>query len=701
MMRGKSGPKPRPNTNRGGIRKRTAGGRTDRDGDLDMDSGRASGKIAKRGRGDARGRGDLARKFGNHHGAGDSHRTDALQDLITSGSSQVNVRSKKDFHAAPSGKGKPFNFVEISIRGWRDGQAALDADGGVKRLISFIEKKASPRNNAGRPIKITKWRKEGDALIVSVRSDQAHSVNRINGYEFIGDKLSIKMLSDNTATASQQPEYESQSTADIKVKMTLFLNRRYLPETKALDLSQLRKDPGLIEMGMFESPTTEAKVFPALMKVCELTYESIEKRSEAIKSITLAFNELNNVTTVTTLSQTFPQLLNLNLSNNNISTFDDLIAWRWKFRDLDSLDLSNNPISTNPAFKDTLMKWYPKLRSLNQVMVRTAEEVAAINRTPIPVVGPSFRDENQIAENFIKGFFVGFDTDRENIVRGIYDTRSTFSLNVNTTLPKALQGESSGWEHYIRKSRNLMRLNSPAARLTRMYTGAEQIMEAWKSLPTTRHPNILTSPQDWLVECHPIPALPDYSGAVISGVGGLLITVHGKFDELDTMTGKVVQTRSFDRVFTLGPGAGIGGLRVNNDVLTLRHYGGNEAWIPDGTPIARAPGITQAVVPAVQTPSVAPSVTPSIVPSSAAAGAAPQSHPQAKAGYGLSLPGKPETQVNQEQAVLQVSFQTNMTLEYSEMALTANGWNVEAALKDFERLKAQGSLPPTAFLRPV
>jgi nuclear RNA export factor len=53
----------------------------------------------------------------------------------------------------------------------------------------------------------------------------------------------------------------------------------------------------------------------------------------------------------------------------------------------------------------------------------------------------------------------------------------------------------------------------------------------------------------------------------------------------------------------------------------------------------------------------------------------------------VPLPGKPETQVQQEQLVMQMSTKTNMTLQYSEMALSGNGWNMEAALKNFEELK--------------
>ena len=36
---------------------------------------------------------------------------------------------------------------------------------------------------------------------------------------------------------------------------------------------------------------------------------------------------------------------------------------------------------------------------------------------------------------------------------------------------------------------------------------------------------------------------------------------------------------------------------------------------------------------------------------------------------------------------MQLSARTNMTLQYSEMALSGNGWNMEVALKNFEDLK--------------
>lgn len=67
--------------------------------------------------------------------------------------------------------------------------------------------------------------------------------------------------------------------------------------------------------------------------------------------------------------------------------------------------------------------------------------------------------------------------------------------------------------------------------------------------------------------------------------------------------------------------------------------------------------------------------------------AAPGAPVSAPEGFGMPAPGKPETQLQQEQLVMQMSANTNMTLPYSEAALSGNGWNIEAALKNFEELK--------------
>ncbi|TPR11754.1 putative NAD(P)H-dependent D-xylose reductase xyl1 domain protein [Aspergillus niger] len=622
--RGRSG-----GSDRGGIRKRGATTRVDREGDLMMDAGSARNR-GKKVRGDS-GRSQAANKA-----------MDAIQKAISSNSdTQANIRQ--------GGRGS--GLEQVIVRGWKQSKAASNRDGGLESLIAFLEKKLSPPDSkAGTRARITKSRVEGDALIVSIRPELLERMLQLNGFSFAGAPLTTEKYDPSTGGLLDQPMLSAMaqnggtsSAAETKAKMTTILGKRYTQQTKLLDLSKLGTDPDLLAMGIFGSTSTESKFFPALMKVWELNFDNATARREAVESVSLAHNQLANITAVTALASTIPDLKNLDLSNNEFKDAQSLIGWRWKFRNLEFLDLSNTPFSADPTFKDTMLKWYPKLRFLNNVEVRTAEEIAAQKKTPIPVQPPHFQDDSQIAENFVRAFFAGYDNDRSGILNSVYDNHTTFTLNVNTSAPRAQQTETAPWDAYIKKSRNLLKISHLPARMSRVYTGAEKIRELWTSLPATRHPDIATRPEEWLIECYPIPGLPDISGQSSTGVGGLLIMVHGKFDEIN---GAKVETRSFDRTFIIGPGGGMGGIRVVSDILCLRAY----------------------------------------------------AIPGAPEGYGMPAPGKADAQVQQEQLVLQMSSNTRMTLQYSEMALSGNGWNMEAALKNFEELKAQGTLPPEAFL---
>ncbi|EEP81802.1 conserved hypothetical protein [Uncinocarpus reesii 1704] len=655
------GPRGRTGTpDRGGIRKRGAGPRVDKDGDLDMSVGR----------GRTRGRGDWSRRAtpSQKHGAGAKDRVlDSLQKAIfNTTTAQANIKRGRTSGMAIDGE-----LSQLRVRGWKGSRAASNSDGGIESLVAFLEKKATPTHPSSGRFRILKSRVEGDALVISVRPEQVDWALRINGFSFAGAPITIEKCNESQfGGASRGP---SQAAADTKARMSAFLAKRYTESSKLLNLSQLGTDPDLIEMGMFNSTSTESKFFPALMKICEVNFDSSEKRRTAVESVSLANNQLNNVAPVTSLSQTFPDIKNLDLSNNQLKTTENLSSWRWKFRNLEFLDLTGNEASAQPDFKETMLKWYPKLQVLNNTPVRTPQEIAAQKKTPIPIKPPVFRDESAIAENFLKAFFFTFDNNKDEVLNQIYDEKSVFSLNVNTAAPRALQGEStSSWDGYIRKSRNLLKINYVSAQMSRAYVGVENIRVAWNSLPRTKHPDILSNPKDWLIECHPIPGLPDITGQSSTGVGGLLITVHGKFDECDNKTGNKIQTRSFDRTFVLGPGRGPGGIRVSNDMLCLRSYGGSEAFVPE---------IQQIAPPTIPTqPITQPAAAPAVLPTQKA-------HPQAKDGYGMPGPGKTDEQVKQEQLVLQISFSTKMTLEFSQMALSGNNWNLEAALKNFEELK--------------
>ena len=502
-------------------------------------------------------------------------------------------------------------------------------------------------------------------MFIFVKKEDTPKLLRLNNFEFLGSNLSIE-LHEVPAVRDGNGSVTSEDGVDLKRKMTAMLNRRYNAEVKLLDLSKLGNDPDMVNTGMFTAAgSTKSKFFPALMVVCDLVFSSAQQKKDAVASVTLANNSLIDVSSVTALSQTFPALKNLDLSNNNIKDLDALQAWRWKFRHLDHLVLTGNPIETNVlTYAADITKWYPTLRNLNNVQVRSEEEVKAAlkGKLPISTLVPSFRDEASIGENFIKQFFPTYDTNRAALAGGFYDAQSTFSLSINTSAPRSQDSSSikvKGWDDYIKKSRNLVKLNHTAAQMTRLYTGTDDIRTVWSSLPPTHHPDLLAEPQKWCIECHSIPGLPDLTGQSPSGVGGLIITVHGEFTELDQSNSQPTTIRSFDRTFILGPGNGVGGVRVANDILALRAYGGSTAWVPE----AAESSDSQVVQPSL--PTLAAVLE----------------------GFGVSGPGKSEEQVQKEIMALELSKVTGMTLQYSGMCLEQSGWNLQGAAVAFEQAK--------------
>lgn len=399
------------------------------------------------------------------------------------------------------------------------------------------------------------------------------------------------------------------------------------------------------------------------MKICDSIFTTAHAKEEAILSVSLANNALTTIASVTTLSQTFPALKNLDLSYNKLKNLTALEGWRWKFRKLDQLILTGNPIETElPTYRDEIMKWYPTLTTLNTIQIRSLDDArAAINgKLPIPILGPSFRDEAAISENFIKQFFPAYDGDRITLVNGYYDSQSTFSISINLSAPHAAETTNRklpSWESYLRKSRNLTKITHTGSRMSRLYTGTDSIKDGFTTLPITRHPDIMAEPQKWCVECHTIPGLPDPAGQSSSGVGGLMVMVHGEFAEVDVSTGQSTAIRSFDRTFVLGPGGGVGGIRVACDTLVLRQYGGHDAWRPETEDRSSIP-TTQA-----------------------------RHQINVPVGFALSGPGKTEEQVQKEVLALELSNRTGMTLEYSGLCLEQCGWNLEGAAVSFEQAK--------------
>ena len=483
----------------------------------------------------------------------------------------------------------------------------------------------------------------------------------VNGFEFGRGGPKIKM--EEVDKGDQDPaEYSmtengapvndnaTSQTAELRTLLENFLRRQLDPSTKILDLSELGRHADLQQHELFESESRAGKSFKALMTISD-KWLSPSQKKDNVEGVSLANNGLHNAEQVTTLAQAFPNLKKLDLSNNAFKTMGDhgLGRWATKFRDLEHIVITGNEIDELPETRETLKKWYPKLRFINTDQVRTLEEVF-LKLNPIPVAPPSFQDQGEIAANFVTRFFLAFDTAREDALNVYYDEHSTFSLSVNTSAPRIQTADPPQWDAYLRRSRNLLKISHLPARINRLITGADAIRHEWTTLPATRHPSFNTDRNKWLIECHPIPALPS---EVQGGVGGLLIICHSSWDEMNVSTNKVKQTISFDRTFVLGPGKQAGDVRIVNDSLCLRAFGGSDAW------------------------QLGTAVEPPDVPE----------------GYGIAALGKPDDQVQREAIVLTVAYRTRLTLKLAEECISSNGWDMDKAISDFERVKVTCALP--------
>src|SRR5690606_14630328 len=153
----------------------------------------------------------------------------------------------------------------------------------------------------------------------------------------------------------------------------------------------------------------------------------------------------------------------------------------------------------------------------------------------------------------------------------------------NTLAPRVEQPGVSippkPWEVYYAVSRNLSRVHNAETQKSKFFQGVDAIRKCWDQLPKTRHDT--TAAEKWVYDIFPIHHLPDPNNpSNIQGVGGMIILLHGEFDETEKVTRgrNSGLKRSFDRTFTIGPGNTPSGIRIINDMLVIRPYGGIEAW---------------------------------------------------------------------------------------------------------------------------
>lgn len=310
---------------------------------------------------------------------------------------------------------------ELLVTGWEKSKAASTSnDGGVGDLVSFIERKGTQAKDkhaagrglpAGQPVRVRKRRVDGPVLHIFVVAEDFPSVVRLDGWQFAGINLVIKEATSRspspanghrnntnsfpnaprgpsgqhqrgpprTSTPSNAPREPVVPTGNVKQLLQNVLESRYNQNDKLLNLTALGQDAEVQSAGFFADKRTESKFFPALMKILDHAFGSEEEKAEAIHSVVLSNNSLDSLRPITTIAPTLPGIKNLDLSNNQLMTVDDLRFWKNKFTKLDHLVVTGNPLEQNqPNYAQEIMRMYPTLRFLNGQQVRSDAEAAAV-----------------------------------------------------------------------------------------------------------------------------------------------------------------------------------------------------------------------------------------------------------------------------------------------------------------------------------
>ncbi|KAL8905789.1 MAG: hypothetical protein Q9171_006541 [Xanthocarpia ochracea] len=552
------------------------------------------------------------------------------------GDASWNGESQSDRHA----------LIKIVVKGVLDTDVANEGDSGLAKCREWLEERA--RQGSRRPMEYVyllspRW--ENDDLVFEVKKSEAWRILKSHGQEFRNVVLSVRRADhpgpENAGTGDGEalPGLLDNESFDVGgPKGDVFkavLLHRYDAENKLLKLDRLIDDSRLQGAGTWDPSATRPKrtdFFSGLMRLCESQsiFANRAVKAEQVRAISLTNNNLTNVGPVLELARAFPDIRNLDLSNNRFEDLRALELFRNRFKQLEWLILSPNPMEIQAS---RVVRLFPSLRILDDVQVN---ELAAANPTPgddlpFATTKDNFHDQGGIAESAITDLLLATDNDRASLVTKLYDDDSTFSLSYNSSAPRLESAQATDWEPHVKQSRNLKRVTGLGPRIQRLAKGIAQIQEAFKLIPQTRHPDLVGE------------------SSSACGVGGLKVDVHGSFDEFDKTTGAKNATRSFDRVFILGPGKGQQPLRIISDILILRAEGGHDAFNPD-----------------------------LLIDTENAA--------------------LPTASTNKQAAVAgEISKATGLTMEWATTLLSESGWDFQTALDNFKAARMKGVLQNRFF----
>ncbi|KAL4064487.1 hypothetical protein J3A83DRAFT_4360985 [Scleroderma citrinum] len=493
-----------------------------------------------------------------------------------------------------------------------------------------------------------------------------------------------------TSTSTASTTRASNSGVKVMDVWRDFVNRRWNPETRFLNLESMLDDPELAKHGLLPPGAPGSSVREA-----SVLFKLASQLKPTPQTISLANNNIGSGQLLSTLAHYLPQLANLSLQNNSLKVWrdiDHISGRKGKLEHLRELILLGNPLreleikhGRGDKYKSEVTRRFPSLVMLDQEAITTiafdapgpsstvTEERPMATTFPFEMK-PSFITgvENTIISNFLVRFFPLFDSQRAALLDA-YHPSATFSFSANTSIPTRarIQGLHSSKEFPNQRkldwavwlgggSRNLTRLGGSDGMdkaVTSLHIGGEAVIRAMTALPKTRH-EISNSPEKFCIDAWPVGQGDNMK---------LFISLHGQFNEEPSQG-----IRSFDRTFVLAPAPPGSRAKLNgwdvmilSDQWTVRAYSSHEAWRPG--PMRVQAGET-----------LSPTQRQMPVPQQSTS-----TLPQTQLEEVLSTSSEP-----QRSLIMQICQRTGLNVKYAVDCLQNNGWDVDRAIANFEEVKA-------------
>lgn len=383
--------------------------------------------------------------------------------------------------------------VKIGIRNWQNSNSS--------ELLNFLYR------NTG--INLQNVVIEGPLIVGYVPNRiQAEHIVKCDGMLFFGDRLRVEIMSERVPSTSNT----------IEVLRNVIL-KRYDIQKKMLNLENLDGDQDLIRRGMMSNVSTRSRTFPALIKIAS------EEPNMMVESINLANNKLRDINMISTVPKYFPNLKNLCLANNQITRTTVFQIWENKFLSLRELLMLNNSVTKYHGYKNDMLKIFPKLVILDNIIVRDQNKLNSIYKFPIKIQQFFFENDqlSSTTGGFITNFLNYWDTDRNQLLP-LYTTDSQFSMALDSSVPSSsvkITDQTPSFGYYISNSRNITKISNSTKWQARLAKGPSEISALFKKLPKTKH-HLQDKPEEYKMEV-----------VKFAQINGILITLHGYFDEVE------------------------------------------------------------------------------------------------------------------------------------------------------------------------